>query len=247
MNKSKEDILIHAFKNDLENDRNMESYTHLFKNESFNSPYLKGIQKFLNDHAYDYSQLKQFLQSSKKNIQLQPVDSSLQNRQNLLKAAAVLAIIIAVGTTIYFFTSGNNKSNDDLYAKYYEKDIGTPVTLSSNEEKLKQETMNYFKAGEYKKAEQGFLKLLQSSSEESSFYHYYLGCTYLELKQWSDAKKHLKSVDSKQILIEKVEYRLALTYLMLEDTDAALDIMKKIVQNKDHRYRKEAEQFLQEF
>jgi len=158
-------------------------------------------------------------------------------------AAAVFLILLI---PLYFLI--NTNSNKNIAEKYYEKDKGLAVLMSDNNRNLKLDNaMNLYKQGNYKESLIIINELLQITPANDTI-NYYSGVLNYELhnndKAIEDFKKTLSNNAS--AFKEKAEFRLALTYLLIDNTEKAKEIFKIISESSSHLYKEKSEEILNE-
>lgn len=204
-----------------------------------------GVKKFLEKNDNNMDKLNQFLKGSHQSIDL-IVENQNQRKSNKiwLKAAVVLIPILIV-STYFIFNARELESSQDLYSKYYIKEIGLPVTLSVNSKKLFDESMNLYRNEEYSKAIMGFEKLRETNVNNDTL-NYFIGVSYLELKDFEKSLKYLSEDFLKSAFKEEVDFRLVLLNYKMNEIDKSIQILNSILENSNHKYYKESKSFLQD-
>lgn len=200
-----------------------------------------GVKLFLEDNNYDFNRLASFLHSAKLNIdKITNQNNSKKPYYNWLKVAAVLVPLIGISS--YFLMNKENKF-DNLYSNYYEKELGLPVTLSDENNKLFNESMNLFRDEDYTSSLNGFQKLLIEKSTNDTL-HYFIGVCLLENGEIKAAINEFNYNYEHSFFKEKSEYRLVLSYLKTKEKKKLKQQLTIILQNKNHRYYQQANALL---
>lgn len=200
-----------------------------------------GVKLFLENNNYDFNKLASFLHSAELNIdKITTQKNSKQPSYNWLKVAAILVPLI--GVSFYFLMNNGNKY-DNLYSNYYEKELGLPVTLSDENNKLFNESMNLFRDEDYTSSLQGFQKLLMEKPTNDTL-HYFIGVCLLENGETKAAINEFSYNFEQSFFKEKSEYRLALAYLKTKEKKKLKAQLSIILQNKNHRYYQQANALL---
>ncbi|MEX1001910.1 MAG: hypothetical protein WDZ35_07335 [Crocinitomicaceae bacterium] len=219
--------------NSLENEELWSAVTIRLKQTEPEDDEVLGIKKFLEKNNFDRGRLKIFLEEASMEIDARKMKKEKKSSKSLwYKVAAAVVLLLAVST---YFLFENTNQGEELYAKYYEKELGFPVTLSTDHDKKFNESMNLFRNEEYERSLSGFQELLRTNSENDTL-RYFIGVCFMEM---NEPKKALKtfSFDFKNSLFkEKVEFRKALIYLKIEEYDKVRQLLLDIVNNPDHAY-----------
>jgi len=240
MDKKNKHITLKEILDSLDNETTREDVFTQLKNTNPADDEVKGVKLFLENNNYDYKLLQDFINSSKPdfNILLQEKKKASTKRNWLIYAAIVLPLI-----GLGYFMMNNTSKN--LYSKYYEKEIGLPVTMGNDTKIVFNNTMNAFKDNEFKESLLGFNDLLAQHPTNDTLL-YFIGCANLELENLNKAILNFNEVNEPLILKEKSEYRLALVYLKKEEYKLAKKVLQQITGNKNHRYYEVAIQILKE-
>lgn len=194
---------------------------------------IKGLKLFLENNDYNHVLLKEYLTASEHKFDLLlDKHSGTKKKGPWLKYAAILLPIIGFG---YYFLFMNISNNDELYAEYYEKEIGLPVLMGATDNVLFAESMNTFKAGEYENALVGFEELLKVEINNDTL-QYYIGCSYMELGKTDIAIEQFLSVNNTSVFLDKADYRLALLFIKKGQFGLAKGKLDEITSDKSHRY-----------
>lgn len=238
MNKENKHISLKELLVLLENENSREETIRFLKNLDSENEDVKGLKLFLETNNYDYKLLQDFISNSKPNFNslIQEKKNSANNR-SWIKYAAVLIPLMGIG---YFMM---NSSSSNLYSKYYEKEIGLPVTMGNDTKIVFNNTMNAFKDNEFKESLLGFNDLLENNPTNDTLL-YFIGCANLELENLDKAILSFNEVSEPLILKQKSEYKLLLVYLKKEDYISAKKVLQQITGNKNHRYYEVAIQIL---
>jgi len=223
-------ITLKTILDSLENEETRTLLFSKFNNTQPTSDELKGLKLFLENNNYDYKLLQTYLKNSKPTFDTLLEEKKKKNPlQNWLKYAAVLIPLIGTG---YFMLNNTSKN---LYAKYYEKEVGLPVTMGNDNKIIFNEAMNAFKDNEFEESLLGFNELLKNNTTNDTL-HYFIGCANLELNNLNKAILNFEEVKKPQHLKEKSDFKLVLVYLKEEEYRSAKKILQKISENKNHHY-----------
>lgn len=240
MNKENKHITLKELLVLLENENSREETICFLKNLDPENEDVKGLKLFLETNNYDSKRLNDFAINSKPsfNTLLQEKKSATTHR-SWLKYAAVLIPLMGIG---YFMM---NSSSSNLYSKYYEKEIGLPVTMGNDIKIVFNNTMNAFKDNEFKESLLGFNDLLENNPTNDTLL-YFIGCANLELENLDKAILSFNEVSEPLILKQKSDYRLLLVYLKKEEYELAKKVIQQITGNENHRYYEVAIRILKE-
>ncbi len=203
---------------------------------------IKGVKLFLEKNEYNFQKLALFLQSSEVRIESITNKSDQKRSFNWLKVAAVLIPIIVI-TYIVFINIVS--PYDKLYFAYYEKELGLPVVLSKNTEKIFNESMNLFRSEDYESSLKGFNQLLVESPKNDTL-NYFIGVCKLELNKNDEAIKFFKKDYNNSFFEESAEYRLAMVYIKIGELEKSKEILLNISNNLQHKYNDQATKLLKE-
>lgn len=234
-------IKLQEILNSLSNDAERLRVFNILKNSDPIDEDVKGIKIFLENNDYDHKLLKEFL-SKPKFESLVQTTKELKSENNFLKYAAVFLVLIGIGSILVF---NNLNSSSKLYSKYYQKDVGLPVLMSSNSKILFNESMNAYKDDDFKNSLNGFEKLLQNNPKNDTL-NYYIGCSYLEINELDKSISSFQKVDDNSVFKEKSEFRLALLYLKKNDYEKSKKILSMIQRDKNNQYYSIASKMLAE-
>jgi len=202
-----------------------------------------GVKIFFESNHYDFNQLELFLQSSQWSIDnILTKNKSTKSEYGWLKVAVVIVPLIGIST--YFLLNRGSKY-DDLYSSYYEKELGLPVTLSDNDHKLFNESMNLFRNEDYKKSLQGFQTLLLTQPNNDTL-HYFVGVCLLENGNVSESINEFSWDYKGSIFKEESQYRLVLSYLKNGDLKNSKEILLQITKIKEHPYYSQSKKLLED-
>lgn len=201
-----------------------------------------GVKLFLESNHYDFKKLESFLNSS-----ISSIDNVVKKNEKTpsyywLKVAAVLVPLI--GISFYFLLNKENRY-DDLYSSYYQKELGLPVTLSNENDKVFNESMNLFRDEDYTTSLKGFQKLLLEQPNNDTL-HYFIGVCLLENGKVSESVHEFNYNYQNSFFKEKVDYRLSLAYLKLKKLKESKSLLLVISKNPHHQYYNQSEELLKE-
>ena len=202
---------------------------------------LKGIKDFLEANNYDHVKLKAFVAKSENNFDAILERSNKKSSNNTwLKVAAVVIPLIGLAGFLLL-----NKPDTDLYTNYYEKEVGLPVFMDTEQDKGFNDAMNAYKDNSFKEALTGFDGLLNGQPDNDTL-NYFIACTNMEIGDFEQAIEYFETVNESSAFKEKSEYRTALCLLKLEQLPKAKEVLTVITRTKNHRYHDNAVELLKE-
>lgn len=205
---------------------------------------VKGLKVFLEQNEWDYSKVEAFEESS--DAQFESLLSEQTSKsKSWFRVAAVIIPLIGIGALVGYFISDGTSESKELYAKYYQKEIGMPTLMSNTTEKVFNESMAAFKDEAYTEALRGFEKILEEQSQNDTLL-YFSACSNMELSNNEKAIRQFRKIDSESIFHEKSEYRLALTYIKSNQFENAKKLLQKMAADSKHQYSEKAEKILRE-
>ncbi len=172
-------------------------------------------------------------------------DKNQSKKTSMYKWLAAASVILLVGLT-YFVNLEKNTSSKDLFSNYFKpyRNIIKPIERDSNELDETAKAFMAYERGDYNKAIKGFTQLYDKNKE--SYLLFYKANALLKMEKSKEAVplliEHLKSKDT---LIEKTNWYLALAYLQMNDKQNAKMMLKTVV-DKGGFKRNEAKKLLKE-
>ncbi|UZR99191.1 hypothetical protein [Chondrinema litorale] len=149
-------------------------------------------------------------------------------------AAAIIVFLLA-------YWGMNLETEPELYAKYEYLDPGLPVLMSQSDDHLLYDALTYYSEGNYEVAEEKLLNI-QGKYAENDTLNYYLGASQLYLGKTVNANhslgKVLAKTDSKYK--DSAEWLSVLAELKDENTAEAVEKLKVILANENHKFIEEA-------
>lgn len=202
---------------------------------------LEGIKDFLEANDYDHEKLKAFVNRSEKDFDtIMERGTQKTISVNWLRVAAVVVPLIGLAAFFYL-----NKSETNLYAKYYEKESGLPVYMGIGTVPEFGNAMNAFKDDEFSEALSGFENLLAEHQGNDTLL-YFLACSNMESGNYDDAIEQFGKVNATSVFREKSEYREALSLIALERYSDARKELVEISKDTGHAYKNQAGRLLEE-
>ncbi len=144
-------------------------------------------------------------------------------------AAASIAVLIMVGS--FLLSNLNRLSTDRIYEKYYTTEDAVITSRSGNFENSQLNiAVDKFQNNEFIEA----IELL-SPFKENHLAQYYLGLSFMETKQFSNANKSFKKIleQKDNIFIEQAKWYKALCLLKLNDKEAASKLFSSILEDNN--------------
>jgi len=234
-------IKLQEILNSLSNDAERVRVFNILKNSDPIDDEVKGVKLFLENNNYDHNLLEGFL-SKPKFENLTNTTNHSNSRNTLLKYAAAFVVLIGLGSLLIF---NNFDTSSKLYSKYYQKDVGLPVLMSSNSKILFNESMNAYRDNDFISSLNGFEKLLQDNPKNDTL-NYFIGCSYLEINDLDKSILSFQKVNDNSVFKEKSEFRLALIYLKKKEYKKSKRILSLIQQDKNNPYYSIASEILAE-
>jgi len=145
------------------------------------------------------------------------------------------------------FFVNNQPSNDELFSSYFVpyKNVIQPIERGSSLQDEKTIAFTAYEKGDYKKAFTLFSKLYTVTNE--SYYLFYQANALLKLEKAKEAVPILiQHLSTKDTLVQKSRWYLALAYLKLNNENKAKEMLKKVVSDGDYK-KKEANELLENF
>jgi len=215
----------------------------LLKNNTFKSEEIKGLILFLEVNNWNLSLLNQFMDKGKDRAELIFNKKPQQSlHKQWLKYAAILIPLAFV--SYYFLMENNSSNNQTIYANYYLKEAGLPVTMSIESNKMFQEAMMAYKDNSYKEAKGGFIQLQKIVNNDTL--NYYIGVCELELENSTSAINHFNKVPANSFFYDKTQYRMVLCFVRLNNLMAAKNILNNSSNWADNQLKSKANKLLNE-
>ena len=221
------------YKMGLLSEKNRIIFGKELKNDPFLQDALDGLNGFLNKNTTN--DLNQFFKNSKKGIDDQLRSIKSKNYIYWSSAAATFLAIIGL-----FFIFNSKRFNID---EFDFKEAGLPVHMTDSSPSDIIVITNYYKLGEYSKANKLIDKLL-SQNPNSDTILYYKAIILTAQNQWKEAVDFYKSVENRSIFYEKSQYKQAICLWKLKQYEDSKRMMRVISQNPNHTFYKKALLFL---
>ncbi len=189
--------------------------------------------------------LNRAMQNTSQEKRITPREEAHQvGLKKYMYAAATIAGIAAGGWMIQNIASSDSPTK--LYSANYETYPAVLVSRASNElsahSRLFQAMMDY-QSKNFNKAAKS-LEQLKGDKEVGITASFYLGVSYMELKQFKQARESLNVVlDTNSILYDQALWYTALSYLGEEDIDKAKQLLT-ILEKKNSPLSKKAQHLL---
>jgi hypothetical protein len=174
---------------------------------------IAGFIFMYNKYDGNTHQIKTYLKESKEII----IKKKQQNSN--LKWVKYAAIFIAlIGTLTYFL---NQEQELNYYEKYADTDMGLPVFMSINKNKLDNWMLDYKEKNYTKALKEGLL--LSKESPNNDTINYYIGVIELELNRPQQAINTLKKITAKEsVFNEKTAFLKAICLLDINKKKAKI-------------------------
>ena len=206
---------------------------------------LMGVKVFLEQNDRDIDKLRTFLSEGKSDFQSRVYSKTVSKSgyPMFMRIAASLLVVVFIASLFYWFAPSKT---DRLYSGYYEKEMGLPVVLDHESDKLFDEAMNAFRDDDFEAAKTGFIAASKKGEREEEI-AYFIACSAMELQEWEVAEKRfLAAISHDGEYRDKAEYRLVLVYIKQGDFEAAQSLLQQMSARPTHRYYEEARGLLEE-
>lgn len=203
------------------------------KNDPFLLDALDGLNRFLNKNTKN--DLDHFFNNSRKVL-----DNQLRYNKSkrFIYWSSVAATFLAIIGLFFIFNS--KRFNID---EFDFKEAGLPIHMTDSSPSDIIIITNYYKLGNYSKANILIDKLLfQNPSSDTILY--YKATILSTQNQWKEALIFYSKVNIESAFYEKSQYKQAICLWKLKKREEAKNIMKTISQNPNHTFCKKALLFL---
>jgi len=185
-------------------------------------------------------------QELKKKLQAISADLKTQKKTTPKRFAplSVAASVILLLGAIFFFNQG--ASNQELFDDYYTSypNIYAQKGASSDHKTLFEKTMILYDAKQYPLARQNF-ESINSERKLTDGEQFYYGITLMELDKVKLAIQQFKNIPNSSPLYKDAQWYLALSYLKVNDTYNAKNILNKVTKSVGTKKREEINNLLQ--
>lgn len=231
MNNLYDDLI--KYKNGLLSKKERAIFEKELENDPFLQDALDGLNRFLNKNTTN--DLNHFFKNSKKVIDDQL--SSIKSKSYIYWSSAAATFLAIIGL---FFIFNSKRFNID---EFDFKEAGLPIHMTDSSPSDIIIITNYYKLGNYSKANSLIDKLLfQNPSSDTILY--YKATILSTQNQWKEALVFYRKVNIESAFYEKSQYKQAICLWKLKKREEAKNIMKTISQNPNHTFCKKALLFL---
>jgi tetratricopeptide (TPR) repeat protein len=162
-------------------------------------------------------------------------------------AAAVASILLLLAVAAWLLLShGIPRSNDQLFARYYEpyKSLASVRSGDQVVDNLLTNALQNYEKGDFIAALSLFEQVLVADSKDATS-RFYQGISFLETQKYQNAGNSFHSVINHRdnLFIEQAQWYLGLCYLRTDESEKARDQFNRIVDSKGH-YSKNAKKIL---
>lgn len=231
MNNLYDDLI--KYKNGLLSKKERAIFEKELKKDPFLQDAFEGLNSFLNEKSP--KDLNHFIENSKKEINNQ--FNLRKSKRPYLWISAVASVLVLMG--IFFLFNSNRFNIDDFDFK----EAGLPVNMTDSSPSDITVFTNYFKLGDYSKANSLIDKLLYQNPSSDTIL-YYKATILSTQNQWKEALVFYRKVNNESSFYEKSQYKQAICLWKLKKREEAKNIMKTISQNPNHTFCKKALLFL---
>ncbi|RXR30163.1 hypothetical protein EQG68_12095 [Flavobacterium piscinae] len=184
---------------------------------------------------------RQKIKNEIKQFELENFKPVFQLRKYFPYAAIFVAFI-----SLLFYFSNQNQSTQSLYAKYHDPYPNTEISNTRNAYQKNSTIEQAFMAydlNDFKKANDQFDKILESSNEE--YILFYKAICLMELNQHDQALKLFETTNWTANYLEKARWYQSLCYLKTNELKKAENTLE-VLSNKQSFKKTEAEELLSE-
>ncbi len=159
-------------------------------------------------------------------------------------AAAVLLIV----TAVFLIRNLSSPTPEKIFAQQFEMPSPPNVrTMEANTNAQWEQAIAAYNAQQFENA----INLMQELLQDNELIirdrvHFYVGIAYLQNNQAAQAINHFQSVLSQSSYAQQAVWYTALTYIKLEDTEAAMKLLQTIVEDPNHYKRNAAQVILEQ-
>jgi TolA-binding protein len=182
------------------------------------------------------NELKNKFNEIDKELENEIVPTTKSNVRKLYWLTSAVAASLIIGILLFNFYDSENK-HSQLAEQYWPIEEGLPVKMSTKG--IYDDAMNAYKQERWEEAE----NLLLTINSDTAYY--YLGVINFEQQQYALSIDFFSQVTGKSDWFEQSEFRLALTYLKIEQVDKAKNMLNKIA-NNNALYSKQSATILKE-
>lgn len=145
--------------------------------------------------------------------------------------AASVFLVLGIFVLVNYFREPNLESLAD---KYYEKEKGLPVQMSSETNSL-DAIMNSYKSSDYVATKNALHHALSRNLSNDTL-NFYLGVTLYELGDYKGADECFVLIKENSTFYQKSQYRELLVFLKTKNNLMVDKLATEILSNKDHLY-----------
>lgn len=221
------------YKMGLLSEKNRVIFGNELKNDPFLQDALDGLNRFLNKNTT--KDLNHFFKNSKKVLDDQL--RSIKSKSYIYWSSAAATFLAIIG---FFFIYNSKRFNID---EFDFKEAGLPIHMTDSSPSDIITITNYYKLGEYSKANFLIDKLLTQRPTSDTIL-YYKATILSTQNQWKEALVFYRKVNIESAFYEKAQYKQAICLWKLKKREEAKNIIKTISQNPNHTFCKKALLFL---
>jgi tetratricopeptide (TPR) repeat protein len=161
-----------------------------------------------------------------------------------LAIAASIVLIIGLGWVLFYFLHPH-RSTEEIYLSYYQRPDIDEFTVRGEDNDSSQlfwdRGLNYYANHKIDKAAAEFNKMIQMKKATSASKAYFmLALCYMEMNDTQRAIQTFGQVSDQSNFVYMKQYYSALCLIKMDKKKEASDLLKKIVQDQNHPYRKNA-------
>lgn len=224
MNQEKQHITLKQIELALDNKVLLRQLIDRLKVEDIDDEEVVVIKDFLEKHDYDADALIEFFKPNVADFEKILEKHTAKKRNSILRVAAVFVPLIGIG---FFWISNRTTATDVAFKKYYETELGIPVTMGSSGNVQFLEAMNTYRDGDFTAAISQF-ESLQAGAVATDSLNYFVGCCYFNLEDFDKAISKLEAVDESSFYYQKARFYMALAYIQQNQLPKAKSTLRLI-------------------
>lgn len=229
--------LFEAYQSNSLNDKEiLEFEARLSYDQEFSDEFslYKNLEEGIRQHYRN--ELKNKFNEIDKELENEILPTANSNVRKLYWLTSAVAASLIIGILLFNFYDSENK-HSQLAQQYWSIEEGLPVKMSTKG--IYDDAMNAYKQEKWEEAENLLLKINSDTA------YYYLGIVNYEQKELNKTVEYFSIIPETSFWFEQSEFRLALTYLKMEQVDKAKNMLNKIA-NNNSLYSKQTATILKE-
>lgn len=228
MNENQKNIKISDIESAIKSRKGLPDLMIRLKNEHSVDEDVLIVKDFLEKHNYDSGALINYFNPTNGEFDGLIEKHNSSKRLPVLRIAAVLLPIIGIGL---LWNLSKTSKTDALYNKYFEVELGIPVTMALHNDVEFYNAMNRYRAEEYIVAFEAF-KTLHIDTSANDTLLYYMGCSMLNLGDYEEAIELFLQIEDSSEYYEKGTTYIALSFIKLDRIKDAKSTLLLIPKNE---------------